>query len=103
MTANNFDEALIALSNACIATINSVTADMDEDARANNANIRDAEEVGRVVGRIIRAETKDQVAHRNVLYRAFGSPGDWGYNHPIGKALRDLYQMKLGPIAEANS
>ena len=19
--------------------------------------------------------------------RAFGSPGDWGYNHPIGKAL----------------
>lgn len=25
------------------------------------------------------------------VYRAFGAPGDWGYNTPIGAALKETY------------
>jgi hypothetical protein len=43
---------------------------------------RDAAELGRVLANIIEGKPLD---------RAFGAPGDWGYDHPIGKALAAYY------------
>jgi hypothetical protein len=43
---------------------------------------RDAAELGRVLANIVEGKPLD---------RAFGAPGDWGYSHPIGKALADAY------------
>ena len=39
---------------------------------------RDCAELGRTLARVIDGAP---------VARAFGSPGDWGYSHPIGKAL----------------
>lgn len=44
----------------------------------NEDNLSDAKELIRVLSRIIEGKT---------LRQAFGAPGDWGYNTPIGKAL----------------
>lgn len=41
-------------------------------------NFRDEAELIRVLARIIEGKPID---------RAFGAPGDWGYSHPVGKAL----------------
>jgi hypothetical protein len=30
-----------------------------------------------------------RVVEGKELARAFGSPGDWGYSHPVGRALAD--------------
>jgi hypothetical protein len=37
------------------------------------------------------------------LRAAFGSPGDWGYNTPIGKALAKVYSEPLTGIGEPNA
>jgi hypothetical protein len=29
------------------------------------------------------------------IHQSFGAPGDWGYEHPIGKALAKMYQPQL--------
>lgn len=40
--------------------------------------VRDGAELIRVLARIVKGQSVDQ---------AFGSPGDWGYDTPIGDAL----------------
>jgi len=39
---------------------------------------RDNAELLRVLARVVEGQP---------VVRAFGAPGDWGYSHPIGKAL----------------
>lgn len=49
-----------------------------------------------------RADSKDLVRAcarliaGQMIYAAFGSPGDWGYSTPIGKALNELYRVGGG-------
>jgi hypothetical protein len=43
---------------------------------------RDAAELGRVLANVVEGKPLD---------RSFGAPGDWGYSHPIGKALAACY------------
>ena len=48
------------------------------DAVGNDSDMRDVAELLKVLARVIEGRT---------LASAFGAPGDWGYSHPIGKAL----------------
>lgn len=48
----------------------------DDDARA------DAKDLTRALARLLLGQT---------IRAAFGSPGDWGYNTPIGTALSRVY------------
>jgi hypothetical protein len=50
---------------------------------------RDVAELGRVLANIIEGKPLD---------RAFGAPGDWGYDHPIGQALAACYVAKPEPF-----
>lgn len=60
---------------------------------------RDVAELGRVLANLIEGKSLD---------RAFGAPGDWGYDHPIGRALAACYaahatakdQLASTPCAE---
>lgn len=38
----------------------------------------DDAELLRVLARVLEGKS---------IHRAFGAPGDWGYSHPVGKAL----------------
>lgn len=46
--------------------------------------LRDSSELLRVLARMVTGRT---------LYQAFGAPGDWGYETPIGSALNALYSQ----------
>lgn len=50
---------------------------------------RDAAELGRVLARVIEGKPID---------RAMGAPGDWGYSHPIGKALAAMYASAVAGV-----
>lgn len=43
----------------------------------------DATELLRVLARIVEGKE---------IHRAFGAPGDWGYNTPIGASLAEAYR-----------
>jgi hypothetical protein len=59
-------------------------AEKEEDYRLTRA-LREAVELTRCLRRLV--ESSDI----NAVYRAFGAPGDFGYETPIGDALRRLY------------
>lgn len=40
------------------------------------------------------------LANREAIHDAFGAPGDWGYDHPIGMALSNLYRVPLASAVE---
>jgi hypothetical protein len=40
-----------------------------------------------------QATLPDLVLHRARIHDAFGAPGGWGYDHPVGQALQSLYAM----------
>lgn len=50
--------------------------------------LRDAIEVAKATRRIVERLSVAQV------HEAFGAPGDWGYDTPIGAALSDTYRGK---------
>lgn len=54
--------------------------------------IKEVSELALVLARILAGKS---------VYRAFGAPGDWGYETPIGAALNDLYRVPGAPIAGA--
>ena len=54
------------------------TAMMEADNNGEAGGDRDVEELLRVLCRLINGKTMEQ---------AFGAPGDWGYEHPIGMVL----------------
>jgi len=60
----------------------------DEDA-GRSWVLREAVELARVLRRVVPHLTLDQV------HRAFGAPGDFGYDTPIGDALANLYREGL--------
>ena len=53
------------------------------EALTKSDDLRDDAELLRVLARLIEGKS---------LVQAFGAPGDWGYSHPIGKALAAVPQ-----------
>ena len=61
--------------------------DMSRDMTGTTASLlRDNAELCCVLARVLQGKP---------VLRAFGAPGDWGYDHPIGRAL-------IAAINEAN-
>lgn len=59
-----------------------------EDANEGyTQDLRNASELIRVLGRILAGKS---------VHEAFGAPGDWGYDTPIGDALLDVYRTNGG-------
>jgi len=58
--------------------------------------LRDAVEFARCLRRVVPSLTVSQI------HRAFGAPGDFGYETPIGAALADIYRLgaEVKPDAE---
>jgi hypothetical protein len=94
----DYRKLLDDLAAACRETLGSATIRLDADGDPEDAATqRDAEELGRVLSRLISRPQQGQIAtHIEAVHRAFGSPGDWGYQHPIGVALARLCQATLG-------
>jgi hypothetical protein len=61
-----------------------VTAMVEADANGESVRDRDVEELLRVLCRLLNGKSLEQ---------AFGAPGDWGYEHPIGRALAEAYRV----------
>jgi hypothetical protein len=57
-------------------------SDADRDDRLAR-DLRDASELVRVLARMVEGKS---------IYEAFGAPGDFGYETPIGSALYRYYQ-----------
>ena len=58
--------------------INHVAATLLEVEPPNRRTVLDAATLVRVLAQIVEGKE---------VLKAFGAPGDWGYNTPIGKAL----------------
>jgi len=67
---------------------------MSKAIRARAQQMRDADEVGLPNGALAdNAElliVLARIVEGKAIDRAFGAPGDWGYSHPIGRALAAL-------------
>ncbi len=64
--------------------------DLDKDGEANTEahQLREAIELVRCLRRLLNGRTVNEV------YKAFGAPGDFGYDTPIGDALARLYRSE---------
>lgn len=49
--------------------------------------LRDSSELIRVLARLLAGKT---------VHQAFGAPGDWGYETPLGQAVYELYSANRG-------
>jgi hypothetical protein len=54
----------------------------DEMDQADVQALREASELARVLANILAGKS---------IYKAFGAPGDWGYQTPLGAALAAFY------------
>lgn len=67
------------------------SVEMSKAIRARAQQMRDCDDVGLPNG--VLADNAElllvlaRIIDGKPLLRAFGSPGDWGYSHPIGRAL----------------
>jgi hypothetical protein len=64
-----------------------VSIQLEKAIRAAALEPRDAAELSRVLARLIAGKT---------LHEAFGAPGDWGYDTPLGQAVLQMYQENGG-------
>lgn len=60
--------------------------EMENEARAQAMLLREAIELVRCLRRLTRGRSPDE------LHAAFGAPGDFGYETPIGDALARTYR-----------
>jgi hypothetical protein len=79
MSVQNLQFALHELSENVLA----LSYFSDEMPQKSVIELREAAELIRVLSRVIDGKT---------IYRAFGAPGDWGYERPLGNALSLLYR-----------
>jgi hypothetical protein len=61
-------------------------ADEDDEARKSARELREAVEMVRVLRRIVPS------CDLKAIHSAFGAPGDFGYDTPVGDALSRLYR-----------
>jgi hypothetical protein len=64
----------------------------DEMDGADERAIKDVAELARVLARILDGKS---------VYHAFGAPGDWGYERPLGNALALMYQDRSAALPMA--
>ncbi len=60
-------------------------ANLERNRELFEERVRDVVDLTRAAERFVEGRP---------LSVAFGAPGDWGYDHPIGKALAALYRMQ---------
>lgn len=70
---------------------------LGEDAVLARELLREAVELVGCLRRILPSVTPDE------LYRAFGAPGDFGYNTPIGDALYRIYFARPGDVVPSSN
>lgn len=58
---------------------------LEENREKFESLVRDMVELARVAKRLAQGKP---------LAGAFSAPGDWGYDHPVGKALAALYRAR---------
>lgn len=56
--------------------------------------LKDAAELIRVLARLLGGKS---------VHEAFGAPGDWGYEHPVGRAILEVYRQNGGSAKLVNS
>jgi hypothetical protein len=78
MSAANLERVLRALAD----TPRMVAMTTDDLDSKSNGELREASELVLVLARLLSGKT---------VHDAFGAPGDWGYQTPIGQALYQLY------------
>ena len=59
-----------------------------EDEESGYSKFPDETELLNVLARLLEGKE---------VMRAFGAPGDWGYDTPIGKAIADIYRKAREP------
>ena len=74
----NLEQALRQASDGLRNLVTDDTSDVDTQL------LRDSSELVRVLARLVAGKT---------VHQAFGAPGDWGYETPIGSALYALYSI----------
>lgn len=62
--------------------------DDSDEARGDIAMLREAVELVGCLRRLVADRTTDEV------HKAFGAPGDFGYDTPIGDALAKVYRSR---------
>jgi hypothetical protein len=82
--------ALSKRESAYRSAIDTVERAVEEDAEAYAAarSLREAVELVGCLRRLLPAASVEQ------LHRAFGAPGDFGYETPIGDALARVYGLR---------
>lgn len=83
MNADTLQRALRAMADTPRA-VASTTDDLDS---RTCRELRESSELILVLARLLAGKT---------IHEAFGAPGDWGYETPIGAALYQLYQSGMG-------
>ena len=80
---DSIDRALRAIA----ATTRDIAREDDSlNAEATHA-LREASELALVLARLLAGKT---------VHQAFGAPGDWGYETPLGQAVYELYSANRG-------
>lgn len=80
---DSIDRALRAIA----ATTHDIAREDDNLNGDATRTLREASELARVLARLLAGKT---------VYEAFGAPGDWGYDTPLGDALADFYHSGRG-------
>lgn len=93
--AAEYRDCLLALERAVVET--GPDTDVTPDAREIARCLLRAISTGCVIRSINDGgwETAHLLANKKHIHEVLGAPGDWGYEHPIGKALSRLYRMGL--------
>lgn len=66
--------------------------DLENEAYELRCSLREAVELVRCLRRLVQARTVSEI------HQAFGAPGDFGYDTPIGDGLAQLYRASSPPV-----
>lgn len=78
--------AALAVREGAYAEVVDRLRDDGTQAREDGALLREAVEMVRCLRRLVEFRTADEI------HKAFGAPGDFGYDTPIGAALAKIYK-----------
>jgi len=76
-----------------VSVLRNKAEEIQEIETLDDGNRLDVAELLRVLARMVQARAVGQ----QVIYNAFGAPGDWCYGTPIGDALVEAY----APVEQA--
>ena len=90
-------EAIVTRANMYRAAINKLSESVENDLEAWDATneLREAVELVRCLVRLVNGRTAQEI------HKAFGAPGDFGYESAIGSALDATYRLDAEPELNA--